>query len=488
MSINLYKFSRFNKGITIISNKSKLKDLLWQIDKHEKNKNQSLFKETIDLITDNFNDDDFFTNTNNMNNKEIVKFSLLDKENKRKRIEKVAKLKNNEIFDPNTNSVNIPDVIYQTFLDKGMIGNITNLVHNNKNISLISTIYNRIDISNIYKSLDLINPEYLFIQFRPDLLFKNTDKQIELYLKDKLSEDKIVESLLFDPIHILPSSSSIKKAISSLKKADIQIEENLLNKLSLVDNLKAPDFYERLSLETISVSAIWGETNKKKIVMADIPLSIQIKKIINSYSLYEIRDIFKNIFIEFPQNPDFEPNSSLTTAQYLYPNVFLKDSDVYLSNIINYFTKRTNFSETEYACLLGYGQSISLPLYLSYINNQPSHSLKEILDVGKRYKTLIYGDDSLEIITEKLSMLLIIYYGTDFSISKNIYDSLLSHYIKEEMIISGFSDYESLYNRMSYLLNILINEKKSAALDNIIIGVNKKKELFMNEILNKRLI
>lgn len=507
--INTYKIKEVTKLVFSINKKfgydptnyfkSKEMNIAKTLNILNKSNNSDLFSNTINDIIDKQKQN--LEASSYLNNNKSINYFFYDKDTRIKRLDNLELLKQKKNIVSSKGEIDIPSLIYQSFFEIGMLGDIKQLKTNNCYLSLISTVYSKINISNIYKTLNITNPNFIFLQFRPDLIFNNMSVQINYFLRNKITENKYFENIVFTANDVIPSYFNYIDVFNKIKKdklINIKSKKDIIKQIeSIPKNLKSPELSERLSKDVLSICSLWSLLNNNcKLILGDIPLCVLIKKIINKCSLYEIKDIFENTFKSLPQLPDLEPNNPLTISQYLYPEIFVKPSDEYMSEIVKIiFNSNLKKDKLDISAFVGYGQTLSLPLYIgnfnnivdnntnTLINNNVDNKLKQIIDPGLRHKTLIYGKDSLDIVADKISMLLLLFYGLNFPFKPNIYNYYLDWYIEEEIKDTGLNNYEFLYKRMEFLLINLIKEKKTIAINNISNGVNLKKEMFMRETI-----
>ena len=447
---------------------------------------------------------------------------------------------------------------YVEFLQKGMLGDANKFILNQTEVILVGTIYNRIPIENLYKLLNYVKPDIILIQQRPDRMLGGIYENIVNLNKKLIDENKFIEKLIRDPWEIqtsLKNKESIKERLFkkgillNLKKREK--EREVIEKTQ--ENFKNISEHERLTNDSQSLISLWGEQKDVKILVSDFPEVSLYEKLSNSLTLVQLRKTFESIFTEFPNNPDFEPSTPIGTAINLYPDLFVTNSDAYISQIIYSLTKKEELKNKKIISFLGYGQSYTIPLFLNYERDR--NSLSKILTPIKRYSSLLYGDDSLEVLVEKWAMISLILNGLEKydtyleipieefqnneknelqnlslnsienqskssfdqymskhrnilssqklkvqkdNIEKYNYDSLfgddkiIDHlsrkYARDDLIKTGFNSEKFLINRMKYLYDCIIKEKRKEALCLIKIGYEKKKKGFMRRIIDDPLL
>lgn len=390
--------------------------------------------------------------------------------------------------------------VYNQILEKGMLGDAVKIDFKNLELFLIGTMYDRIEITNLYRLLNYIDPEYIILQARPDKLLSNLHKYYQ--------ENNFISKLIRDPWELQPSLKMKEEIRKRLIEQRLLLQNSeLLNKHIVARQKSFKDLSsDRLSKEAISTVSIWGELKSKKILAFDMPEDILLEKISNCYTLLQIRQFFEETFIQFPNNPDFEPRTSLGTAINLFPEVFVHESDSFLAHGINELSQLQTDKKIRVVSFLGYGQTQSLPMYLNY--DLDRNNLNNVLTVPSRLKTLISGEDSLEILVEKWTLLFIIINGIETSQkalnidvnvdeetlelnqtkSIKIIEKLINKYARDDMNKTGFNSETYLKERMAFLFEKILDEKCNAALQLIGKGYSLKKKDFVKRIYNDPLL
>jgi hypothetical protein len=319
----------------------------------------------------------------------------------------------------------------------------------------------------VYKLLNYVQPDLILMQMKPDKLLSNI-----FHLK---SLD--VNTLIRKPFEIQPSLSYKTNSIKELKKNGIIIADRSSKNNILQEQYKEVSINERITPEAMSMIALWGEEKNTDILLADMPEAFLIERISNKYSLMQIRQMFQEAFIQFPNNPDFEPHTPLGTAITLFPDVFIAPSDSFIAQTINNIKKHKRV-----VAFVGYGQTRSLPLYLKH----DLATLDSLIKAPPRYDSLITGEDTLEVLVEKWALLYLIIYGVEkcekfTSNDANVLD-LITKYAKDDVIRTGFNQEGYMIDRMKHLFDNLMQEKVEVALDFIGDGYELKKKTFMKKI------
>jgi hypothetical protein len=406
---------------------------------------------------------------------------LVDNKNYKKEIFSTEE-KEKAFIDDKSKKFNLPRKLYQHFLEKGMLGDAIQLKHNNIELYIIGTVYERINSINLYKLLNYVKPDLIVLQMRPDRLLTNIDNY---YNKDP---SMLIKKLIRDSSEIQPSSELKDKTKRILLNKGFLVSSEKTMSQEITSSYKTivSSQCERLSNEALSTISIWGEQKDTKILLADLPEGILIEKLANTLSLIQIQLIFEETFTQFPNNPDWEPRTSLGTAINLYPDLFVNPSDSFLAQIIDHLSKTTDNKPIKAVSFVGYGQTISLPFYLNY--DLERNSIQNILTVPARYTGFIASEDSLEVMAEKWCLLSLIVYGLNTEINSALINHLIKKYSRDEMIKTGFNSENHLMNRTAHLFNELMISKTELAQQFIGKGYEIKKKMFMRKIFNDPLL
>jgi hypothetical protein len=470
------------------------------------------------------------------------------------RKENLKEMLEKEFMENKNKTLQLSRETYIEFLDKGMLGDATKFKLNETEVLLVGTIYNRIPIENLYKLLNYVKPDIILIQQRPDRLLGGIFDSVANLNKSLIDENKYIEKLIREPWEIQTSLDNKESIKEKLRKKGIILNLNKNSQERRLIELKQEKFknvseHERLTNDTQSLISLWGEQKEVKILVSDLPELNYYEKIANTLTLTQIRKTFDSIFTEFPNNPDFEPSTPLGTAINLYPDIFLQSSDAYISQIIYKLSQKEEFKNKKIISFLGYGQTYTIPIFLNFERDR--NSLSKILKPAQRYNSMLFGDDSLEVLVEKWAMISLILNGLErydtqleipidnihskektemfgmnsgenesgkisnfdqimnknrhFSLkersssySKSIenykyetlfgddplIDFLSKKYARDDMNKTGFNSENFLVQRMKFLYDCIIKEKRKEALYLIKSGIDKKKKSFMRKIIN----
>jgi len=485
------KIFKFRTHKDLLTNKKNYFKIFFTINKHEFT-NKIEFSDDGKLSDKYYKFDEMpiklseFLNEQTQTLNEVV-------EDQNKKLEKASEM----IFKTNDEKENflknkslpfkIPKKVYKSFLEKGMLGNAVKLYYKNLEVFIIGTMYERIDVLNIYKMLNYIKPDMVMLQMRPDRMLTKIDKY---YNK---GNTELVQRLIRDPWEIQPSLIAKKKMKNLLVKNGYAISSSKLMKEEIVKEQEMyelnPNHSERLTEDAISMISLWAEQKDTKIMIADMPELLLLEKLANTLTLLQIRNIFQEVFREFPLNPDWEPRTTLGTAINLFPEIFVNHSDSFLAHSIDTYSNLTEKENKKLVIFSGYGQTESLPLYLNYDIDR--NSLMEICQVPERYVSFIQGEDTLEILAEKWCLLSLIINGnqTKLADSTSLFiDYLINKYAKDDMIKTGFNSLNHLKSRTRFLFDKLYKEKSEEAFKYTGEGYEIKKKNFMRKIFNDPLL
>lgn len=380
---------------------------------------------------------------------------------------------------------NLPKTTYIKYLEKGMLGNAEKITFKDVEIYFISTIYERIDVVNIFRLLNYINPDMIQVQIKPERIIKNIEM---FYAKENLVDNLVREAWELQPSIDLKNHNFKKLLDNNILITSRAKDEEIISKQKNFYDLNNFD-PDRISVEAVSMISLWAEENKRNILISDSPEALMMEKISNNNSLVYIREIFKNSFIQFPNNPDYEPRTIIATATNLYPDIFLNISDAFIANVINQICKMDKEKRPKkIVAFLGYGQSKSIPNYLKF--DVERNNIVKIFDNDKRYESVIYGEDTLEILVEKWALLAIMMRGIGLKQNVNVkssdllIDTLIKKYARQEYIQTGFNSEDFLISRMKHLFDELVKEKKILSLEYLMEGHKSKKKQFMKRIFD----
>lgn len=77
-------------------------------------------------------------------------------------------------------------------------------------------------------------------------------------------------------------------------------------------------------------------------VLADLPEITSRKNLSHKLNRSQLAEILKIASRECAYNPDIVPNTPYLCAQKIYPEIFLEESDQYISTLIEYLVHKGN--------------------------------------------------------------------------------------------------------------------------------------------------
>jgi len=524
-SKSLFQCSKYQKKSNIISNIFKISNDYYNFYTKTNNLNAEydvydIFKTPVKLSESLSSP---IEQLNQVTELDKIKSKQSDKE-KRKGYKFLNTFNEKDFLENKTRNFSLSNDDYKVLLLKEFTGSVKKFIYNDQEVYLIGTAYNRISLSNIYKLLNTIRPNIILTQLRPDKILSGISANITNLTNNKITEEDYINFLIRDPWEIQPSISQKENAKNKLKAYNIflnyeknkEIRKHIEQKQETFIEIKET---ERISNEALSVMSLWGEQKNVKIMACDLPEYLQYEKLANELTVVELQNMFNEIFVQLPNNPDFEPNNSFGCAINLYPDRFLNNSDSIMSQLIHSVSKRlqlesinknnnesnkndigndSNENNTTKATIentivspsnknkmlafVGYGQTESIPLFLKY--NVERSSIKSLLTSPKAYDSILYGKDSLEILVEKWVLIKIIMQGVNIKEgSDTIIDYLIKKYVRLDLIQSGFNNEKLLLDRTYYLFSKLYDEKLKLALSFMSEGTTIKRKDFMKKIL-----
>jgi hypothetical protein len=157
---------------------------------------------------------------------------------------------------------------------------------------------------NLYKILNYIKPEKIYLQLRPD----------DIHFERPKLENA--------PQDLIPSISIYSETLSLLKTSGFLISESQ-NKLVTG---KLNNHYDRLSMKTSVISAVWAlQHNFKTLTLADIPRSTLYRALTSSVTLMQLQSMYSHIMTLIGAKPDSisidEPNHPIILGYKLYPSI-----------------------------------------------------------------------------------------------------------------------------------------------------------------------
>lgn len=189
---------------------------------------------------------------------------------------------------------------------------------------------------------------------------------------------------------IVPSQQLRYDIYNNLMKNGILLNDNESDDTPAY---KPFDCQERLSLEAITVASLFGEDRKIDIVLGDIPEIVYRQNIANSLTLLQLQNIFTECSRELAYHPDLKPQTPYTIACLMYPEIFLKPIDSYMSTLFEYMIHK---GYNNIFGLVGHNQSESLKEYLDKRKVSNLEKELEILPVPQSITRETQGEEILE--------------------------------------------------------------------------------------------
>ena len=238
---------------------------------------------------------------------------------------------------------------------------------------------------NLYRILNYIKPEQIYMQIRPDDI------------------NPLNSTTLVSPQHLIPSLSSYTESLSYLKKSGFLITNT--KDSSITGNINIHQ--DRLSSKACVISAIWAmQHNLPSLYLADIPRKLLYRMLTNSTTLMQLQSIYSHINRLIGSQPDSisidEPDFPITLGYKLYPHIW----DIHS---VKYLAKEIIQGTSTYKKIL------------CIASRETGQRLEELLTVGfppvnydiSLYHTSIIRKDCTEIVVEKLSLIDAICFGID---------------------------------------------------------------------------
>ena len=200
----------------------------------------------------------------------------------------------------------------------------------------------------------------------------------------------------------MPSYEMYVSLTEELKKSGISPEVNS----ETYKKYKPYELKERLSMEAIGTICLYAERHGINIVLGDSPEIVYRQNIANSLTLLQLQNILTHCAREIALYPDLKPQTPLTVANLLYPEVFLQLTDTYISTLFEYmiYKKYNNIIS-----FVGMNQSVSLTKYL---DNRKVSSLEKELKIKEPLQSIVRDFQGEEIV-EKHAILDLMYQGKD---------------------------------------------------------------------------
>jgi hypothetical protein len=201
----------------------------------------------------------------------------------------------------------------------------------------------------------------------------------------------------------MPSQEVRSKVYDELLNTGILVDENVEDNAT---KYKAYEARERVSTEAIAAACLYAENKGIDIILGDLPELVFRQNIVNTHTLLQLQNIFTHCARELAYYPDLRPQTPYTMACLLYPEVFVKPSDKYMSTMFEYMIHK---GHKNILGLLGYNQSETLTEYLD--KRKVSHFEDELK--LEPMMTSIVRDIQGEEVLEKHALLDVLFHGDD---------------------------------------------------------------------------
>lgn len=316
---------------------------------------------------------------------------------------------------------------YQQHIFQDDVGQIKLLTKNGSKIYILSQYSSHL---NIYKMLNYVKPSALLLQVRPDDIFYknfNITTSVPDYLTNRIS---------YKPADVIPSYSDYEIITKLAKKSGALWQNGTMQK----NTYKPYKLVGRIDAKSVAYSSAWAIHHcLSSVVLGDIPKILLYKYISKHYSLMQLQKIFSGIFRSIGQEPDLidkeEPDVPIMGGYRLYPDVFVKPSDIYLSCVINELLQ----NHDKIFCVVGKGQAESL--YSLLETETPEVNLETMLNQKMRNFSIVRIDSS-DMIVDKIAILDTLFHGLD--LHSNIKDSkpllrlrkIIDQLVNEEIEVS----------------------------------------------------
>lgn len=372
------------------------------------------------------------------------------------------------------NEINLPNMIYKEYMKHSLNGHCVNLKIQNKEIIFVSTPYQKVDLTNLYRMMNYVNPDIVITQSKMDLF--NNNFYEDLFDEEKDIKDHLTNALVKQGSTFQPSLEHKNKSIENLKNKNIRINKSLLidsnHQNNIVEKIK-----DRLDFNTVSMISLWAELKNKDMGLIDYPFEFLLRYILTNVSLNELKNIFSETYSNLYNFKEIK--GTFNVAMSLYPDLFLNVSDKFMSYNLNNLLQNNKYRK--YLVFCGYGQSISLPIHLNY--NKPD-IYKMTTELSMRYNNFIGGEDSLEFSVEKLVLSHLILYGLEYKPMLEEMEDTFYNLAYDETLKTGYKNKGFLVDRMNFLYHELYKERKEQAIKLMGEGLETRKRKFLEKIFN----
>ena len=373
---------------------------------------------------------------------------------------------------------NLPRDVYQSYLFKRPAGHIHQFTHNSCKVTLLSQYTAGL---NLYKMLNLTRPSAVLLQVRCDDIFS---KGFTL----NQTSPEFVSNIKRTGVDLMPSATHYYNTTLVLKRLRI-FPANLHPK---PDKIRQSPYtlIDRVHDYTVAYACRWGLHRRfDRYYVGDLPREAFTRQVLGTLSLVQLKDIFASTCKMMMENPDIilrhEPRSPLTAAYKLYPDIFLAPSDRFLAWLLTTLTS----SHKSLFCVLGNGQSQTLPLFLE--KTESGLSYEEMMKPDWRFKGFL-SSETMETAIEKRAIVDIMTFGLDLisSISSHkalkrtetFISDIISEANRDLSFTLSFKDRQEKTHMLTLLYLSCLQKYKSQGLEQFSVGRTHLKADFMTSL------
>ena len=195
-------------------------------------------------------------------------------------------------------------------------------------------------------------------------------------------------------------SSGIVAAKRSQHATGLELAEEIVQYQNYL-TVKEPSM--RISKKALTTVATWAEMHEKPVLLGDIPWGLKKYNIAQSNHLTNLRTLYENT-MNMSHTKDITAYDS--ALNYICPDLLLHHNDEYMASLIHYLANRqdelrSDISVQTLFVVCGYGQSRSIPHYLSMSPRVKEGGPAQVTEYAPVYETIM-SKDSPEIQVEKL--------------------------------------------------------------------------------------
>lgn len=335
---------------------------------------------------------------------------------------------------------------------------------------------------NIYRMLNYVKPSALLLQVRPDdIFYKNFSitSSVPDYLNTRIS---------YRPDEVMPSYADYEAITKLVKKSGLLWRDGSMQR----NSYKPYKLESRIDFKSVAFASAWGiHHSLQNIVLGDIPKLLLYKYISKNYTLMQLQKIFSAVFRSIGQEPDLidieEPEVPIMGAFRVYPDVFVKPSDIYISCVINELISKHD----KLFCVVGKGQADSLS---SLLEAETSEINLEMILNQKMRNYSIVSIDSSDMIVDKIALLDTLFYGIDLHTNidnskpllrlRGIIESLVEEEIEVSENTLGLQDVSMRKQMLERLYKDLLLKYKEIALAELEEGKKSLRVKFLKHLFS----